>query len=474
MWTRQGGPRPDAGGPGIRIPPPRRRRRLLPTLLAVSRLRWILLAPMLIGALGSGTALAQSSGADPVVVIEVGGPLDQRMIDYVVGAIEGETAHAFILKIDSPGVSSGDLTPLFEAVAHAPAPVIAWVGPSPAVAYGGSAYLVNRTDLRSAAPGATIGYLDPVVHRGDALAPSARADHADPEEIQGAIDELSHAVVTLGEDGVTAIPGFVDQLDPALGQLIVGLDGTVIQRGAEEFTLSTAELETIDGQELLVQNRPVKFVNAGLLDRFLRLASSPEMAFGFLVIGLAFAVFEFYAAGSGLMAFVASLALILSGYGMATLPVWWPAVGLVVIGVALMVWGFILNRLDWRAALGTLLVLAGGFTFTTSRPQYPPGAWMVVIATAACVLFIWYSLTTVVRGRFATPTVGREELLGRRCLVVETLDPFGVVAIDGARWQATADRGVEIGAGAPAEVVAVTGLLLEVDPVKTTGPPENR
>ena len=266
------------------------------------------------------------------------------------------------------------------------------------------------------------------------------------------------------------MPGFVDQLDPALGQLIIGLDGRIVTRGDAEFTLSTVRTETVDGETVLVQSRPVKFVDAGLLDRFLRLAASPETAFMFLLFGLAFAVFEFYAAGSGLMAFVASLSLILSGYGLATLPIWWPAVALVIAGVAAMVWGFVLNRVDWRAALGTVLVLAGGFTFTTTRPQYPPAAWLVVVATAAAVLFIWYALTTVVRGRFATPTVGREELLGRRCLVVETLDPLGVVAVDGARWQATADRGVEIAPGAPAEIVGVTGLLLEVDPVSAPPP----
>jgi membrane-bound serine protease (ClpP class) len=99
---------------------------------------------------------------------------------------------------------------------------------------------------------------------------------------------------------------------------------------------------------------------------------------------------------------------------------------------------------------------------------------MVVLAVAAAVTFIWYSLTTVVRGRFATPTVGREELIGKRCLVVDTLDPLGVVAVDGARWQATADRGVEIVAGGAGEVVGVTGLLLEIDPVSRPLQGKNR
>jgi membrane-bound serine protease (ClpP class) len=90
---------------------------------------------------------------------------------------------------------------------------------------------------------------------------------------------------------------------------------------------------------------------------------------------------------------------------------------------------------------------------------------LVVVAATASIAFIWYTLTTVVRGRFATPTVGRENLLGRRCVAVDELDPIGVVMLDGSRWRATADRGVTITPGAPVEVVGITGLLLEVDPV---------
>jgi membrane-bound serine protease (ClpP class) len=426
-----------------------------------------------IAALSVAAHAAAQESRDPIVVIELGGPLDQRSIDYVIGSLESETAHAYILKIDSPGVSSGSLSPLFDAVVAAPAPVVAWVGPNPAVAYGGSAFLANQADIRSAAPGAAIGYLDPAVHRGDAEPPSIRIGENGPEAVATSVDELANTSVEVGTGGVERLPGFVDRLDPALGQLIIDLDGITVTRGDAEFTLSTVETQTVDGVSVLVQNRPVKFVSPGLLDRFLRLGASPETAFAFLLFGLAFAVFEFYAAGSGLMAVVASLALILSGYGMATLPIWWPAVLLVVVGVAVMVWGFVLNRVDWRAVAGTILVLAGGFTFTTARPQDPPAIWMVLIATAAAVVFIWYSLTTVVRGRFATPTVGRGDMLGRRCLVVDTLDPIGVVAIDGVRWRATADRGVEIAAGAPAEVVGVSGLQLEVDPVMPKRRTEN-
>ena len=427
---------------------------------------------VLVAVLVSGVAFGQTAGDDPIVIIEIEGPMDQRLIDYTLGALEGETAHAFILKIDSPGVSSGDLGPLFDAMATLPAPVISWIGPTPAVAFGGAAYIGNIADIRTAAPGVQVGYLTPAVHKGDDEPPTVNQG-ADPDRFAAVEAELSDTVQTVSVESPT-IYGFVDHLEPALGQLLLSLNGEVVERAGQTFEISTASIESVDGVERLVATRPVKFIKTGLLDRFLRLGARPETAFLFLLIGLAFAVFEFYAAGGGLMAFVASISLIISGYGLATLPIWWPALAMVLVGVGLLVWGFGKNRTDWRAVVGSLLLVAAGTLFTTTRPQYPPAMWMVLLAVVASVTFIWYALTTVVRGRFATPTVGRENLLGRRCLTVTDLDPEGIVLIDGERWLATADRGIEIHAGVPAEIVGLTGLVVEVDPVTTRGREESR
>ena len=420
----------------------------------------------------SGVAFGQNAGDDPIVIVEIDGPMDQRLIDYTRAALEGEVAHAFILKIDSPGVSSGDLGPLFETMSTLPAPVISWIGPTPAAAFGGAAYIANNADIRTAAPGVQVGYLVPAVHKGDDEPPVVRQGD-DPDQFLEVETELSDTIRVVSIESPT-IYGFVDRVEPALGQLILSLDGEIVERAGQTFELSTASVESIDGVERPVATRSVKFIKTGLLDRFLRLGARPETAFLFLLVGLAFAVFEFYAAGGGLMAFVASVSLIISGYGLATLPIWWPAVAMVAAGVGLLVWGFGQNRTDWRAVVGSLLLVAAGMLFTTTRPQYPPAMWMVVLAVAASVTFIWYALTTVVRGRFATPTVGREKLLGRRCLTVTDLQPEGIVLIDGERWLATADRGVEIHAGVPAEIVGLTGLILEVDPVTTRGREESR
>ena len=44
------------------------------------------------------------------------------------------------------------------------------------------------------------------------------------------------------------------------------------------------------------------------------------------------------------------------------------------------------------------------------------------------------------------------------------VDPEGVVVIRGARWRARTNRATPIAAGGTARVVAVEGLVLEVEP----------
>ena len=74
------------------------------------------------------------------------------------------------------------------------------------------------------------------------------------------------------------------------------------------------------------------------------------------------------------------------------------------------------------------------------------------------------ALTAMVRARFSTPTVGREGMIGELGERRGAVDPDGVVLIRGARWRARTNRATPIGAGDSVRVVAVEGLVLEVEP----------
>ena len=406
-----------------------------------------------------GTGHAQDPDA-PVVIIDVHDPMDQRLLDYVVATLNAGDAHLFVLQVDAPGISSGDPSELYRTMREIPVPVVVWVGADPATAHGGAASLLNVADVGAAAPNTEIGYLDPTVVRGKAAAP-LRLEHGDdPDAVSETAAQLADRAIAVTEP----VPGFVDIVTPSIGQLIVGLDGREITKGDETFVLATARVETTDDGDVVVAGREVLFVKPGLWDRFLRLAARPETTLFFLIAGIAAATFEFYAAGVGVTAAVAAIAVFLAGYGLATLPIRWWAVVTVLAGLFMYTWDFQRNRLGWRSLLGTVLLLGGGLNLTFAAPQFAPSWWIVVVIVIGTALFYGLALTTIARSRFSTRTIGREHLVGRVGVAETDFDPDGIVVLDEARWRGRSQRAAGIGAGDAIQVVEVKGVVLEVEP----------
>lgn len=390
-------------------------------------------------------------------VVEVSGPLDGRGIDFVIDAITDTDAQLVVLELDSPGAISGDITELLGLVAEPPVPVVVWVGPDPAVAHGGAAQLLAVAALGAAAPGVEVGYLSPTI-AGDRS-----------ESVELAMEAFPDIPAPLFSERVEVsepIEGLVDLTVPSIGQLVTGVSGMSFEVAGEVVTLETA-VEEIDDEGVTVL-RPVaetRFRSPGLLSTALRLAVNPDVAFFFLVAGIAVAVFEFYAAGAGIMAAVAVLSLLIAGYGLVELPMRWWAVAATLLGLGLYTVDFQRNDLGWRSLAGTVLLVTGGLWFVDAAPQLTSTWWAVLLVVLFAALFFGIGMTAVVRARYSTTTIGREQLVGRRGTAEEDLHPDGVIIVDGARWQARSHRAAGITSGDEVEVVAVSGVTLEVDPV---------
>jgi membrane-bound serine protease (ClpP class) len=99
---------------------------------------------------------------------------------------------------------------------------------------------------------------------------------------------------------------------------------------------------------------------------------------------------------------------------------------------------------------------------TTLRPS-----WITLLAGIGGVLLAFVvGMPSMVRTRFATPTIGREWMVGTEGEAVEAVDPEGVVSIGDARWRARTNRATPVAAGQPVRVVAIDGVTLEVEPLE--------
>ena len=87
--------------------------------------------------------------------------------------------------------------------------------------------------------------------------------------------------------------------------------------------------------------------------------------------------------------------------------------------------------------------------------------WLIIVLAIIFVVFVIFAIYWSVRAHQKKIAAGKEELVGRTATVEVTLEPKGVVLIEGERWTAIVDKGpVE-----PEEEVIITkvdGLKLLV------------
>jgi membrane-bound serine protease (ClpP class) len=115
-------------------------------------------------------------------------------------------------------------------------------------------------------------------------------------------------------------------------------------------------------------------------------------------------------------------------------------------------------------AIGTVSLVAGSIWLYGGSSELRPAWWVFVVVILGTMFFMLGGMTAMIRARFSTPTVGREGMIGEDGTAEVAVDPDGVVMIRGARWRARTNRATPIQAGEPVKVVAVEGLVLEVEP----------
>ena len=88
-------------------------------------------------------------------------------------------------------------------------------------------------------------------------------------------------------------------------------------------------------------------------------------------------------------------------------------------------------------------------------------AWLIVIIAICAAGLLAFVVQRIVLAHRRQASAGREELMGRIAEVEITLNPRGIVLIEGERWAAISDKG-RVKAGEEVIVTKVDGLKLMV------------
>lgn len=423
------------GGPAAAVRRPRAAAAVAALLLA---------AVLLLVGTHAADAATDCRRQGCVDVVAVGGLLDRVEVDFVTEQVARSNRTpgvvAVVLQLDSAGAAVGTsaVNRLAETVHRSKVPVSVWVGPSGATARGAAAQLLAVADSSGISPGSDIGDAGPQL-----VAP----------EVAGRLFTGPAAVArTRVLPARTAVrAGVVDRFSPTIGDHIVSLDGVgkkVVRKGEQRRQVPTST---------------VRFSKLPLLTQLFHTVASPSVAYLLGAVALGLLVFEFFTAGVGVAGVIGAVALVLAGYGVAELPHRTWALVLVLLSAV----GFAIDvqtgvpRL-WTVISMVMFTVGSLALFTSFRPS-----WLALVAGLGGMGVAMFSgMPAMVRTRFATPTVGRESMVGEEGEVVAAVEPEGVVRVRGALWRARTNRATPVLAGEPVRVAGIDGLVLEVEPLE--------
>jgi membrane-bound serine protease (ClpP class) len=421
-------------------------------------------------ALAGASAPAARPGHRGIDVVEVQGLLDPPTASLVLDSIANANrtgATMLVLRLDSKGAVDTDPSRIVRAIERSKLPVVAWVGPSGARAESAATLLLQAAHKAFVAPGSDVGPADPVnldtpdePGRAAVAADLARLARARHRNVGGVTRLTSHSMSA----NEAQRAGAIDGIRPTIGEVIVTLDGKTIQTAGGPVKLSTAKVVGHGTGRRRQPNQQVVFDSLSLGARVQHSLISPSLAYFLFLAGLALIVFEFFACSVGFAGAVGALAMIGGFYGFSHLPVaWWGLLLLVVAEFGLSI-DVQAGGLGAWTIIGSACLVAGSLTLYDGSSRLDPVWWVILIVCVLLILFFLFALPSFIRSRFSTPTVGREGMVGELGTAEVPVDPDGVVLIRGARWRARTNRATPIQTGDSVRVIAVEGLVLEVEP----------
>ena len=415
------------------------------------------------GARDVGATVSATGAADTLAnvdVFEVSGLIDNVVangIERAIGRSSTNGAQALVLQVNSRGavVDRERMEQLLVAVRDSAVPVGVWVGPSGSRAHGWSSWLLAVADVSAMAPNSTVGKTGvPISIDGEPL-------------IFGEATSLLRSN-TLGTDearerGVLRLD-IADEGVPVLRNMLFALDGLSVNGKV----LDTVVEVVGDDGTIVREAATTRFFKLGTLEQLMHTSASAALAYLLFSFGLALLIFEFYTAGVGIAGFVGALCTLLGTFGFAELPVR-------PFGIALLVFSVIAFAIDVQVGIprfwtgvGVVSYVVASFTlYGPVQEETLRLSWLTLVAgVASMTLAFVVGMPSMVRTRFATPTIGREWLVGAEGTAATDIAPEGEVVVRGAKWRARTNRATPIKSGEPLRVASIDGVTLDVEPLE--------
>jgi membrane-bound serine protease (ClpP class) len=423
---------------------------------------------ILIGLLLAVSIVARAQTGSPRIdVLTVKGTINPVLTDYIERGIEQAEktgASAVIIQMDTPGGLDTAMRDIIQSIINARVPVVVYVSPAGARAASAGAYITLSAHVAVMAPNTAIGAATPVALGGDGEA--QMSEEMKNKVINDAIAYIRDLASRHGRnaewaeravrDGSSATSqealtlNVVDMVASDLDTLLAQLNGrTVTLIDSREITLNT-------------EGAIINYVDMSLREDFLYTIADPNIAYLLLSLAMLGIMVEIFNPGLIFPGVVGAISLLLAFFSLGVLPFNWAGVLLIALAFGLFIGEVLTTTFGLFTAGGVIsLVIGSLILFKGASPVFKVDPWLIASVTIVISGVFAFVINRAIRAHRKQAATGREELIGKRAVVKETLDPEGTVFYKGERWSAISEKG-RIETGEEVIITAVDGLILNV------------
>ena len=414
------------------------------------------------------TPLSAQESRPSVTLLTVDATITPIVATYVDRGIDTAVDRgddAVIIRLDTPGGLSSAMDDIISDILLSPIPVIVWVGPEGARAASAGMYISYAAHVSTMAPVTNIGSATPIQLGGE---DDGEETALDRKVVNDAVARVRELAELRGRNA--------DWAEEAVRDAVNVGSTAAVELNIIDFVAADVDeaLALADGREVIVNgdtatvntaNATVREVEMSFFERILQIIVDPNVAFVLLSLGTLGLIFELSNPGAIFPGVAGAIMVILGFYALGTLES--NATGFILIGLAFAL--FVLEVFVVSGGVltvgGIIMFVLGGLLLSNTRnPEVLQISRSVIFTVAIMIgLFFFFVVGAVVKSRGQRPATGREAMLDLRGVARTDLDPHGKVFVDGTIWSAVATGEPVIIKGEPIRVLNREGMLLEVE-----------
>jgi membrane-bound serine protease (ClpP class) len=409
------------------------------------------------------TASPAAAQAPRVLAVEFDNDVNPVTADFVIDAIEranDENFDAVVILLDTHGGLASSMEDIYKKeLERTDVPVIVYVSPEGAKAASAGVWIGQAGDILAMAPQTNIGSSTPISVGGEDIQDDLRRKVvndavASLQEITAEHDRNAEwaekAVRQASNLGARQAleQNVIDVVAPTLPALLRQIDGRKTVPKGLVLDTAGAQIETVE---------------MSLWKRILDTIIDPNIILILMSVGVLGITVELFNPGLIFPGTVGAISLIVGLFGLQVLPISWAGLLLMLLAAGFFAAElFVPSHGALTLAGAASFVLGSLMLFEPAGDSYEVSLTVVLAIAATLAALFGVAFGKALQARRAKPQTGADELADQLGVVRQTLDPEGVVFVNGELWRARSSNG-RISAGEAVRVERVDdGLVLEV------------